>query len=176
MSATPDTAAVPGASCHWDGAPGWPRPRLVHSLQPGGPALPATYVQSDPTDATSAGPARLQHTYTEFRCQVCGEAVLAVDDVGWVLEPVANMGGACCTRCMYLALRACPHLAESPDAWRLHAVTDPPAYRWHVVDGATDGHVAVDASRSTAYAYDAFVEHHRTWRRAQASSSPDDDG
>ncbi len=173
MSATPDTAAVPGASCPWDGERGWPRPRHVRPVHPGGPSLPATYAQSDPADATSAEPTRLQRVFTEFRCQVCAERVLDVDDVGWVLEPVANMGGACCTRCTYLALHACPHLASSPDTWTAHAVTEPRAYHWHVVDGAADGHVVVDPSRSTPVSLAAFAEHHRAWRAGQASSSPD---
>lgn len=105
-------------------------------------------------------------------CQVCGEAVLEVDEVGWVLDPVANMGGACCTRCMYLAVRACPHLHGVPTdpQWTLWAVDHPRAYTWHRVDGATDGHVVVDPDRATRHDWESFLAHRRAWRIRQERS------
>lgn len=161
---------VPGADGPWDGEPGWPRPRHVPPSRPGGPLLPATYVQSDPADPTSADPTRMQQVYLEFRCQVCSARVLDIDTVGWVLTPAANMGGACCTRCMYLAFHACPHLADAPDdAWQIWAVTDPRAYSWQVVDGRTDGHVVlVDDALGSRFDWARFVAHYVEWRRERS--------
>lgn len=152
----------------WNGAPGWPRPRLVPPATWNRPGHgPATFVQSDPADPTSAHTARLQHCFTHFACQVCGEGVLEIDAVGWVLTPVANMGGACCTRCMYLALRACPHLADAPsDAWSLHAVTEPRAYGWSLASGGADGHVELVAGAGVAHDHAGFMAHWRAWRGA----------
>lgn len=172
MSTPPGGSAVPEATCPWDGEPGWPRPRHVTPHREGGPRLPATYVQSDPTDATSAEPQRMQEVFLKFRCQVCAEPVLDVDTVGWVLSPIANMGGACCTRCMYLAVHACPHLAGAPlDEWAFWEVTEPRGYTWHVVDGTTDGHIQVDPSRATPRPWVDFIDHYVAWRRAQVSSA-----
>ena len=155
----------------WDGEAGWPRPRHVPMGSPRRPRMaPACFVQSDPADPLSAEPSRLQRCFTELLCQVCGEPVLAVDSVGWVLHPAANMGGACCTRCMYLAIRTCPRLSRVPeDEFELWAVTSPSQYRWHVVDGVTLGKVVPALEAGALHDWTAFRAHHRRWRAMRDS-------
>lgn len=152
----------------WDGAPGWPRPRCV-SL-PGAARhrlAPSCFVQASAADPLSADPVRLQACFDELRCQVCGDPVLDVDVVGWVLRPAANMGGACCTRCTYLAVRVCPHLAEVPagshELWAVAVATD---YRWRVEQGAATGHIEPDPDGARCHDWSSFVAHHRRWRAA----------
>lgn len=164
----PDDATL-SADPAWDGAPGWPRPRTVHLPDRRVGRGPATFVQSDPTDATSAHAGRLQACFSGFRCQVCGAPVLEIDTVGWLVMPGANMGGACCTRCAYLALRACPHLVDAPSGtWTLVAVTEPTQYRWRMRDGRADGHVEAADRTGQPHTLDAFLDHHARWRRSRA--------
>lgn len=104
---------------------------------------------------------------------MCASPVLDVDVVGWVVEPAGNMGGACCTRCMYLAIHACPRMAAGADqdVWLFWAVDEARAYRWQVRNGTADGHVVVDPARGDPHSRVQFLRHHAEWRRSQASSS-----
>jgi hypothetical protein len=152
----------------WDGAAGWPRPRLARVPKDGttGHAA-ACFVQSDPADPLSVDPDRLRTVFAQLECQVCGEAVLDIDDAGWVLTPKANMGGACCTRCMYLAVRVCPHLADAPNGshlfWPVREARD---YDWHVADGQVQGHILPNPKRTSPLDWRAFFDRYRSWKAA----------
>lgn len=147
----------------WDGEPGrWPRPR--HARVPGRGAGPSCFVQADPADPLSAATERLQQCFTEFLCQVCGDAITD-GERGWVLEPAANMGGACCTRCMHMAVRFCPHLSGVPDGdFTMWEVTEREAYAWHLVDGRAKGHVVPVSERGVARTWIEFLEAVRATR------------
>lgn len=114
----------------------------------------------------------MQECFSELACQVCGESVLSIDEVGWVLTPRANVGGACCTRCMNLAVRVCPRLARVPDGeFELWAVREKRGYNWHVVDGRAKGHIVPDPSRAERVTWPEFLDHVRAWRRSQPRSA-----
>lgn len=144
----------------WDGAAGWPRPRADMGARIAGGLAPSCFVQADPADPLSAETARLQQCYDQLLCQVCGEPALDVDAVGWVLEPAANMGGACCTRCMYLAARVCPHLAGLAEgSHALWTVVEPCDYRWcRAEDGSAKGHVVPDPQRARRSTWSELIE------------------
>jgi len=151
----------------WDGDRGWPRARTV-DVAGTSSARPSCFVQDIPTDPLSASPERLQESFLEFVCQVCGEQVLDVDTLGWVLHPAANMGGACCTRCMYLAVHTCPHLAGAPHGeFEFWAVTTQQGYQWYVQNGGTDGHIEVLAEHATLHQWNEFRLHYKRWKTAQ---------
>jgi len=131
-------------------------------------------VQQDPTDPLSAEPARVQQCFSDLVCQVCGEPVLSIDDMGWVLAPRANVGGACCTRCMHLAIRVCPRLAQVPEgAFVLWAVRDKREYGWQVVDGRAKGHIIPVQSRAQRFAWQEFMDHCRAWRHTRGNRAVD---
>lgn len=152
----------------WDGEPGWPRPRHVAMSRWGGRGMAAScFVQSDPAEPLSASQPRLRACFELLVCQVCGEPVLSIDVVGWVLSPAANMGGACCTRCMYLAVRTCPHLAGADDGdFEFWAVSEPRHYGWHVIDATTKGHVVPDRSSAQLHTWDEYQDRYRAWKVA----------
>ena len=163
------------AELTWDGAAGWPRPRLARVPKPGTSTemqhAASCFVQSDPADPLSVDPDRLRSVFARLDCQVCGEAVLDIDEAGWVLTPKANMGGACCTRCMYLAVRVCPHLADAPTgSHQFWPVREPLDYDWHIADGQVQGHILPNAARTTALDWDAFFSHYRAWKASAATA------
>ena len=163
---TTDTPATSAETTTWSGEPGWPRPRSVpmHDWGRSGPAA-ACFVQDRADDPLSASSDRTRQCFEQYACQVCGDTVGTVDSVGWVLRPAANMGGACCTRCMYLAVRTCPHLSGAPDGdWEFWAVTSPHDYRWHVKDDVTTGHILPVEARAVQCAWGEFLAHYKWWK------------
>lgn len=158
----------------WNGEPGWPRPRKVPMTNRGEWMAASCFVQSDPSNPLSAHPERLQDAFTNFLCQVCGMPVPEVDSVGWVLLPKANMGGACCTRCMYLAVRKCPHLEHVPaDAYQLWAVTEARQYTWLVENGVTAGKIVpIENSPAQRHTWSKFMAHYKGWKAAQSCVVP----
>jgi hypothetical protein len=95
----------------WDGAPHvWPRPTTRYE---GEAPRPCQFISAVPDDFFDCDAVRIQICHEEFRCTVCADEISTVrDQTGWLLGDKI-IAGACCTRCAYLSVHACPSLASS---------------------------------------------------------------